>query len=292
MILDGKVGVITGAAQGIGRAYAVAAAQHGAKVTSVDLADSSETVNAVAAAGGEALGIVGDVTDEASMEAMVAATVERFGRIDFLVNNAGLYGTLELKYWEDISVDEWDTVMRVNVRGMFVVSKAVAPQMEAQRSGSIINISSGTALLGIPGALHYVTSKGAVIGFTRALARELGDFGIRVNTLTPGFTMSDASKGLMEKAGSDALADIVVAAQSFKRPEEPTDLVGAMAYLASDLSAFMTGQILNVNVFRLSSPTCYQPCLTFDLPNLFIPFCLHFIRYLIVQLPLRHQCVR
>lgn len=247
MILEGKVGIITGAAQGIGRAYAIEAVRHGARVAVVDISDPEQTVGEMEAAGGEALGVIGDVTDEASMAAMAQATVDKFGRIDFLVNNAAMYGSLELKYWEDISVDEWDAVMRVNVRGVFLATKAVAPQMQEQRSGSIVNISSGTALMGIPGALHYVASKGAIIGFTRALARELGDFGIRVNTLTPGFTMSDASKGLMEKSGTDVLADVVVASQAFKRSEQPEDLVGPMVYLVSDLSAFMTGQILNVD---------------------------------------------
>jgi NAD(P)-dependent dehydrogenase (short-subunit alcohol dehydrogenase family) len=247
MILEGKTGIITGAAQGIGRVYALGAAASGANVVVADIDDPQPTVKEIEAAGGEALGVTVDVSDEASARALVGATLERFGQIDFLVNNAAVYGRLEMKYWEDITCDEWDRVMAVNVRGPFVVSKAVAPHMSERRAGKIINVSSATALAGVVGAAHYVTSKAAIIGLTRALARELGDFGISVNTLSPGFTMSQASRDIMERAGAEAFEDVVVAAQCFKRAEQPDDLVGTMLYLASDLSSFMTGQIINVD---------------------------------------------
>ncbi|MEW6475712.1 MAG: 3-oxoacyl-ACP reductase family protein [Actinomycetota bacterium] len=247
MILQDKVGVITGAAQGIGRAYALACAAQGASVVLADIQDSGPAAKAVEEEGGTALAVEVDVTRPESNESMVAATLEKFGRIDFLVNNAALYGDLELTYWEDIAIEDWDRVMAVNVKGMFLASRAVAPHFIEQRAGKIVNISSGTAHAGIVGALHYVTSKGAVIGFTRALARELGDFGINVNCLTPGFTMSEASKKLMREAGAESLEDLVVAAQCFKRPEQPEDLTGAVVFLVSNLSDFMTGQVVNVD---------------------------------------------
>ena len=247
MILQDKVGIITGAAQGIGLAYALACAAQGANVVLADIQDAGPAAKEVEGEGGNALAVHVDVTRPESNEAMVAATLERFGRVDFLVNNAAIYGDLELTYWEDIAIDDWDRIMAVNVKGMFLASKAVAPVFTEQRAGKIINISSATALAGIPGALHYVTSKGAVIGFTRALARELGDFGINVNCVTPGFTMSEASKRIMRESGAEALEELVVGAQCFKRAEQPEDLTGAVVYLASNLSDFMTGQVVNVD---------------------------------------------
>ena len=247
MILEGKVGIITGAAQGIGRAYALAAARHGANVVLADIQDAESAAKEVEAEGGQALALRTDVTEVASTEAMATQTLDRFGRIDFLVNNAALYGDLELTYWEDITVEAWDRVMAVNVRGMFLASKAVAPHMTSQRSGKIINISSGTAHAGVAGALHYVTSKAAVIGFTRALARELGDVGINVNAVTPGFTMSEASIKIMKESGAESLEGLIVAGQCFKRAEQPEDLVGTVVFLASSLSDFMTGQTINVD---------------------------------------------
>ncbi|MDQ1500650.1 MAG: hypothetical protein QOI86_3990 [Actinomycetota bacterium] len=247
MILQDRIGIITGAAQGLGREYALGAARAGAKIVAADIADTSDTVAAVEAAGGEGLSVTADVADEASTRDLAAAAINRFGRIDFLVNNAAIYGALEMKYWEDIGVDEWDRIMAVNVRGMVLVSKAVAPYMENQHSGKIINISSGTAHQGVVGALHYVTSKAAVIGFTRALAREVGDFGINVNAISPGFTMSEASRKIMREAGAEMMEDLIVSQQCFKRAERPEDLVGSVLFLASDLSGFITGQVLNVD---------------------------------------------
>ncbi len=246
-LLDGQVGLITGAAQGIGRAYAIAAATHGAKLVLADVEDVGTTVKEVEAVDGEALGLHGDVTDDASMASVVDAAVARFGTIDFLVNNAAIYSGLSFKPWTAISNDEWDRIMAVNVRGMFTASKAVAPLMTKRGSGRIINISSASALAGTAGVLHYVTSKGAIIAFTRALARELGEFGITVNTITPGFTMSGASKQIMSDSGVAGLEQVIVAQQCLKRPEQPEDLVGTVVFLASGLSDFITGQIINVD---------------------------------------------
>ena len=247
MILADKVGIVTGAAQGIGREYALAVAREGARVVVCDIDDPSATVKEVQEAGGEAWGVEVDVSDEVSTRALAEAALERFDAIDFLVNNAAIYGRLEMKYWEDIQVGEWDRVMAVNVRGPWLCAKAVAPHMTERRAGRIINISSSTVHLGIAGACHYVASKAAVIGLTRALARELGDFGINVNVITPGFTMSQASRTLMEQVGAESLEEMIVAGQCLKRSEQPGDLVGAVVFLASELSAFITGQVINVD---------------------------------------------
>jgi NAD(P)-dependent dehydrogenase (short-subunit alcohol dehydrogenase family) len=177
---------------------------------------------------------------------MVDATLERFGRIDFLVNNAALYGKLEVKFFRDITVAEWDRVMAVNLRGMFLVTRAVTGPMMAQGSGKIINISSGTALQGAPGLLHYVTSKGGVIAMTRSLARELGAAGITVNAITPGFTMSEGSKELLRRGGAP-VADPTLALRCLPREQEPRDLVGAVVFLASSDADFITAQVVNVD---------------------------------------------
>jgi NAD(P)-dependent dehydrogenase (short-subunit alcohol dehydrogenase family) len=160
---------------------------------------------------------------------------------------AYIYSGLVFTYWEDLDLDEWDRVMAVNVKGMFLTCRAVAPAMQEQKYGKIINISSGTALVGVAGVLHYIASKGAVIAMTRGLARELGDFNICVNTITPGFTMTQASKDMMAASELEGLGEMVVSMQTLKRPEEATDLVGAAVFLASSDSDFMTGQIVNVD---------------------------------------------
>jgi NAD(P)-dependent dehydrogenase (short-subunit alcohol dehydrogenase family) len=247
MMLNGKVGIVTGAAQGIGREYALGAARQGACIVVADIEDPSPTVKEIESTGGSAIGVVVDVADEPSTKALAQAALDAFSTVDFLVNNAAIYGQLELKYWEDIAVEEWDRVMGVNVKGQWLCAKAIAPHMTERRSGRIINISSATAHMGTAGACHYVTSKAAVIGLTRVLARELGDFGISVNAITPGFTMSAASRSIMERAGAESLEEMVVAAQCFKRAQQPEDLVGTVVFLASDLSAFITGQVINVD---------------------------------------------
>lgn len=244
--LSGLVGIVTGAARGMGRAYAAAAGSAGARVVVADIDDAEPVANDIVEAGGRALGVRVDVSDECSVKEMVASTMNEFGRIDFLVNNAALYATLGIKPFTAIAVDDWDRVMAVNLRGPFLCARAVAPQMVEQRSGSIVNISSNTALTGVSFLAHYVSSKGGLIALTRALARELGDHGIRVNTVTPGFTMSDGSRQLFREAGLPE-TDPTVNERSIKREQQPEDVIGAVLFLVADDSRFITGQIINVD---------------------------------------------
>ncbi|HXZ61559.1 MAG TPA: SDR family oxidoreductase [Acidimicrobiales bacterium] len=244
--LDGRVGIVTGAAQSIGREYALGLAAEGAAVVVADIANPSPVVTEVEAAGGAALGFAVDIANAESTRAMAAAALDRFGQIDFLVNNAALYGALKVQSWMDIHVDEWDRVMAVNLRGMFLCCRAVVPSMAERGSGKIINISSGTALAGIPGLLHYVTSKAGVIGFTRALAREVGGLGITVNTITPGVTMSEGTAHLMENSGLP-VGDRMLQAKCLQREQTPHDLLGAVVFLASSDSDYITSQVINVD---------------------------------------------
>ncbi|MGI9624294.1 MAG: SDR family NAD(P)-dependent oxidoreductase [Acidimicrobiales bacterium] len=244
--LTGKTAIVTGAAQGIGAAYALGLASAGASVVAADIADSTVTVDQVNQSGGNAIAVQCDVSDERSTVDMAKAAMDTYGRIDVLVNNAAVYAGLKPKPFLDIDVDEWDRVMSVNARGTFLASKAVAPVMIDQGAGKIINIASSTVHRGARGLSHYVASKSAVVGLTRSLARELGPAGVTVNVLTPGFTMTDASKDLIQ-AGGQAAIDGIVALQAIPRSEEPDDLVGAILFLASSASDFMTGQTLNVD---------------------------------------------
>ncbi|HVM08028.1 MAG TPA: glucose 1-dehydrogenase [Acidimicrobiales bacterium] len=244
--LSGHVGIITGAARGMGRAYAAAAASAGAKVVVADIGDAEPVAGEVTEAGGSAIAVQVDVSDEASVGAMVQATIDEFGRIDFLVNNAALYATLGISPFTAITVDDWDRVMAVNLRGPFLCARAVVPHMIEQRNGSIVNISSNTALAGVPFLAHYVSSKGGLIALTRALARELGEHAIRVNTVTPGFTMSDGSRQLFRDAGLPE-GDPTINERSIKREQQPEDVVGAVLFLVADDSRFVTGQIINVD---------------------------------------------
>jgi NAD(P)-dependent dehydrogenase (short-subunit alcohol dehydrogenase family) len=198
MRLKDRVAIVTGAARGIGQAYSLALAREGAKVVAADVLSCAETVAKVQDAGGEALGMTVDVADAQSTEAMAAQTVQRFGRIDILVNNAAVYGGLKLTPFEQIPEAEWDRVMAVNVKGIWLCCKAVLPAMKRQGQGKIINISSDTIWMGVPLFLHYVASKGAVFAFTRALARELSGTGINVNAITPGYTRTEAAQGLAD----------------------------------------------------------------------------------------------
>jgi NAD(P)-dependent dehydrogenase (short-subunit alcohol dehydrogenase family) len=191
--LAGRTAIVTGGAKGIGRHYSLALAAEGARVMIADIADGEGVARDIAAAHGanSVISTVTDVSDEASVKALIAATMERFGKIDVLVNNAALFAPLQETKCTEIDAQLWDQVMAVNLRGPFLMVKHAVPHMQAQGYGKIINIGSGTAYRGIPWMLHYVTSKGGIMAFTRALARELGDHGIRVNTLAPGFTLSD-----------------------------------------------------------------------------------------------------
>jgi NAD(P)-dependent dehydrogenase (short-subunit alcohol dehydrogenase family) len=241
--LDGRVAIVTGGAKGIGRHYSQALAAEGARLMIADIADGAEVADEIARAHGanSVASAVTDVSDEAAVKALVGKTVERFGKIDVLVNNAALFAPLRETKCADIDVALWDRVMAINLRGPFLMVKHVAPHMMAQGYGKIINIGSGSIFHGIPWMLHYVTSKGGILAMTRVLALELGEHGIRVNTLSPGLTMSETL--MAENPGHIATArDRVVAARSLKRDEQPQDLLGALVFLASADSDFMTGQ--------------------------------------------------
>jgi len=248
MKLPDKVAIITGAARGIGQIFAVRLAKEGAKVVVADKLNTEETVRKVKEAGGEALGIHVDVTSAESTSAMASKTVSEYGSIDILVNNAAIYGGLKLKPLEAISEEEWDLVFAVNVKGVWQCCKAVIPYMKQQKKGAIINISSASIFEGLPQLGHYVASKGAVWAFTRSLSRELGDFGIRVNSITPGYTMTQASKELSdEKEVLDFIYNISIEQRIIKRAMQPEDLEGALVFLASDDSAFISGQNIHVD---------------------------------------------
>jgi NAD(P)-dependent dehydrogenase (short-subunit alcohol dehydrogenase family) len=246
--LSGRTAIVTGGARGIGAHYSRALAAEGARVMIADIADGGALAHELAAAHGtnSVASTVADVSDEAAVAALVSATVERFGRIDVLVNNAALYAPLAEQKVTEIDAAVFDRVMAVNLRGPFLMVKHVAPHMQAQGYGKIINIGSGTAFRGIPWMLHYVTSKGGIMAMTRALSRELGEHGIRVNTLAPGFTLSDTVQA--ENPGHVATArERAVQQRALKRDEHPADLLGALVFLASADSDFITGQTLMVD---------------------------------------------
>ena len=243
MRLKDKVVIVTGGSKGIGRVYCLGVAAEGARVVVADVADPKSTVEEVEARGAQALGVACDVAREEDTLRLATETLTRFGRIDVLVNNAALYGPLKRRPFMEIPVDEWDRVMAVNLRGLFLCSRAVFPAMKGQGAGAIINIASGTFFKGVPHYIHYTTSKGGVVGFTRSLARELGDFGIRVNAIAPGFTLSGENEKNMPDEGKAANVRV----RMLKRAEVPEDLVGTLIFLASDDSRFITGQTIVVD---------------------------------------------
>jgi len=245
MRLEGRSAIVTGGATGIGKHYSHALAAEGAQVMIVDIQDGAAVAEEIAAKYGRnsTASVKFDVSDEAQCKMAVAKTLERFGKIDILVNNAALYAPLAPISVTDIDVDLWDKVMAVNVRGLFLMTKHVAPHMIARKSGKIINIGSGTAARGIPDFSHYVTSKGAVTAFTRAVSRELGQHGICVNTLAPGLTISGAqNEEHLRQSRASSLTR-----RAIKREQVPEDLVGTLVYLASKDSDFLTGQVLAVD---------------------------------------------
>ena len=244
--LDGKVVLVTGAARGLGRAYCLAAAAEGASVVAGDIADCGVTVTAVTAAGGEAIGVDLDVSEEASCQQAVAATVERFGGLDGLVNNAALYAGLRTGPFDQIDLAEWDATMRVNVTGMFLMCRAAVGPMRERETASIVNISSLAAVYGLPNALHYTTSKAAVLGITRGLARELGRYFIRVNAVAPSAVLTEGTEAFMADNRDRALGAIA-SQQALRRNLEPSDVTGTIIHLLSDDSRFVTAQTLMVD---------------------------------------------
>jgi len=246
MSLQGKVIVITGAARGIGQEYARSFAAAGARIVAADISDCSATLALVKKAGGEAIGVKLDVGDANSALAMAQDTIRAFGRIDGLVNNAALYATLRGGRFDSIAEADWDAVMAINVKGIWNCCKAVVPVMRQDGGGSIVNISSLAATYGMPFGLHYTTSKAAVIGLTRGLARELGRDGIRVNALAPGTVLTDATREFFGQKFEKAVERIRTD-QTIQRNLMPTDLVGTVVWLLSDASAFVTGQTISVD---------------------------------------------
>src|SRR5262245_4086122 len=243
--LSGRVVIVTGGGKGIGKVYAAAFAGAGARVVAADIdGDAAAAVaDEIAAGGGEALSLRTDIAEPDSTEAMAAAALDRFGAIDVLVNNASLMSVLARRSWLEIPVEEWDRVMAVNLRGMFLSCRAVFPAMKQQGRGKIVNISSSRVWDGTPNRLHYTTSKAGVIGFSRALAREVGALGITVNAVTPGMTQSENQ---VQSSSGNYLASRV-AGRAIERVQYPEDLVGAVMFLASPASDFMTGQTINVD---------------------------------------------
>jgi NAD(P)-dependent dehydrogenase (short-subunit alcohol dehydrogenase family) len=230
--LDGKVAIVTGGAQGIGRAIADGLGREGAQVVVADLVPPTD-------------GIRVDVSSEDDVAHMVEEVVARHGRIDVLVNNAGLYASLAMRPFTEIPLEEWRKVMDVNVASMFLTCRAVVPVMREQGGGKIVNISSGTPFRGVPFLLHYVTSKGAIVALTRALAKELGKDGVHVNCVAPGFTMSDGVKAHPEVI--EKLQDASVAARTIQRDQVPEDVVGAVVFLCSPGADFVTGQTMVID---------------------------------------------
>lgn len=246
--LEKRVIIVTGGATGIGKTYSKAFAQAGAKVVIADIAskEAKQVAGEILDRGEVAIAVTTDISDEANTLTMAKSALEAFGRIDVLVNNASLMNTLERRAWYKIDIDEWDQVMAVNLRGMFLCCRAVYPQMRKQHGGKIINISSSRFWLGAPFRLHYSTSKAGVIGFTRSLAREVGDDNIAVNAITPGFTESETQLA-SSTLGYLAQAKERYKGRAFKRAQLPDDLVGTVMFLASDVSNFITGQTINVD---------------------------------------------
>jgi NAD(P)-dependent dehydrogenase (short-subunit alcohol dehydrogenase family) len=230
--LEGKVAIVTGGAQGIGAAIASGLEGEGATVVIADLNPPED-------------GIRADVASEEDVSRMVDETLERHGRVDVLVNNAGLYASLEMRAFTDIPLEEWNRVMEVNVASMFLTCRAVVPVMRRQGGGKIVNISSGTPFRGVPFLLHYVTSKGAIVTLTRALAKEVGKDSIHVNCVAPGFTLSDGVKSHPEVV--EALRDVSIAARTIQRDQVPEDVVGAVVFLCSPAADFITGQTMVID---------------------------------------------
>jgi NAD(P)-dependent dehydrogenase (short-subunit alcohol dehydrogenase family) len=239
--LDGRVAIVTGAAQGIGRAIADGLAREGARIVVVDVERAEEA----AAAFTDGVAITADVSSEEDTARMARETLERCGSIDILVNNAGLYASLAMRPFTEIPLEEWRRVMDVNVASMFLACRAVVPAMREQGGGKIVNISSGTPFRGVPFLLHYVTSKGAIVALTRALARELGKDEIHVNCVAPGFTMSDGVKAHPEVV--EALQSTSVSARTIQRDQLPEDVVGAVVFLCTPGAGFITGQTMVID---------------------------------------------
>ena len=241
-LLTDRTIVITGAATGIGQAFAIGCAAQGANVVVADMNAADETVAAVEAAGGRAIAVRVDVADDASTRAMADAALKRFGRIDGLINNAAYFREVKLTPFEELDPAQWERIFAVNVKGVWQCCKAVMPALRESKGGSIVNIASVVAVAGQPGYLHYVATKGAVLAMTKGLAKECGPHNVRVNVIAPGFVITDATKNRPIEWQQSFLK-----ARAISREQRPEDLVGTALYLLSDLAGFVSGQTIVVD---------------------------------------------
>jgi len=245
-MLKGKTIIVTGAARGLGQGYCIAFAGMGANIVAADISSCEETKQRAGAQGGRVIAVPLDVTKMAAAQAVAEAALAEFGRIDGLVNNAALYGALRGGKFDAIDEKQWDAAMAVNVKGIWHCCKAVAGAMRSAGKGSIVNIASLAATYGMPYALHYTTSKAAVIGLTRGLARELGRDNIRVNSVAPSAVLTEGTREFFGVKYDKAL-ETIKHGQSIQRNLNPDDLVGTVGWLLSDASAFVTGQTISVD---------------------------------------------
>ena len=243
--LAGKTVIVTGAAQGIGRAYARRFRDEGCNVVLADVnADKGRGVLAeITDTGAHAIFCATDVSSETSCKVMVDEALKAFGRVDVLINNAAIFSTIQMKPFWEMSVAEWDGLMSVNLKGVWLAARACSAPMRERRSGSIVNISSAAYLLARPGYAHYMASKAGVLGLTRAMARELGEYNVRVNAITPGPVYTEIPRATVTPEQKEAM----LKAQVLKRHETPEDLVGVAAFLASDDAGFISGQTITVD---------------------------------------------
>ncbi|MBA7560760.1 MAG: glucose 1-dehydrogenase [Dehalococcoidia bacterium] len=248
MRLKDKVAIVTGSARGMGRVFALRFAKEGAKLTVCDILDCKPVADEIKAAGGEALALKTDVTSEKDTAAMAQKTVERFGRIDILVNNAAIIGSIETKDFvkpmEKLTAADWDKILGVNIKGVFLSCQAVIPYMKKQGGGKIVNMASTVAFTGLPHFIHYSASKGGVVTMTRSLARALGEFDINVNAVAPGLIMTEAMQATYSREFYQELVDTK---QLIHKSVEPEDVANAVLFMASDEADKITGQTLAVN---------------------------------------------
>jgi len=244
--LTGRTALVTGGASGIGLELARGMAQRGCQVAIGDIVGPDRLAQAQAAAGPDTLALPMNVTDQGEVDAAMAAIGDRFGGLDIVINNAGLYTTVSRGPFDSIEISEWERIFAVNVTGVFRVIKAALPMLRRSDAGRIINISSATVFSGPPNMVHYVSSKGAMTAMTKSMARELGTDGITVNAIAPGFTLSSGVTDA-DSQTSQAQRERARAARAVKRDQMPEDLIGSVCFLAGSDAGFITGQTLVVD---------------------------------------------